>query len=96
MADADPDRDPLELLAAEFTERQRRGEAPSVADYADRHPELADQIRELFPTIAAVERLKARSEQSSGGRVSLGPAKLDRLGDFRIVRGIGLLAGDAI
>ena len=33
------DRDPLERLAAEFVDRRRRGEDPSPAEYARRHPE---------------------------------------------------------
>ena len=50
---------------------------------------LSGEIRELFGTIVAVERLKARSERSSGGLASLGPVRLERLGDFRIIREIG-------
>ena len=89
---ASPDsseRDPLEMLAAEFMERLRQGQHPSTEEYAAQHPELAEEIRELFPTIAMTERLKARQEQTSGGRVTLGAAQLTRLGDFRIVREIG-------
>ena len=89
---ASPDhseRDPLELLAAEFMERLRQGQRPSVEEYAEQHPELAEEIRELFPTIAMTERLKARQEQTSGGRATLGAAQLSRLGDFRIIREIG-------
>ena len=89
MADQDATRDPLEALASEFIERQRRGEDPSVSEYAEKYPELADDIRELFPTIAATERLKARRERSSDGRASLGAVRLERLGDFRILREIG-------
>ena len=89
MADLNTERDPLEVLAAEFMERLRRGERPSAEDYAARHPELAAGIRELFPTIAVTERLKARQERSSGGRATLGGARLERLGDFRIIREIG-------
>ena len=89
MADHNLERDPLEVLAAEYMDRLRRGEEPSLAEYASRHPELADEINNLFPTIAATERLKARQVRSSGGRVTLGPAKLERLGDFRLIREIG-------
>ena len=32
-------------LAEEFAERYRRGERPSVEDYVDRLPEMADKIR---------------------------------------------------
>ena len=89
MADPATDRDPLEILADEFVSSQRRGESPSVDDYIARHPDLADQIRELFPTVAAMERLKARSERSADGLASLGPVQLEQLGEFRIVREIG-------
>ncbi len=89
MSDPSTERDPFEALAAEFVERQRRGEDPSVSEYAAKHPELADQIRELFPTIAAMERLKINKEQSGSGRASLGATTLERLGDFRIIRELG-------
>jgi serine/threonine protein kinase len=89
MGDPATDRDPLEILAEEFMERRRQGESPSVEEYASSHPDLAEEIRELFPAIAAMERLKARSERSSDGLASLGPIRLERLGDFRIIREIG-------
>ena len=89
MDESTTDRDPLEILAEEFMERQRQGESPSVEEYASSHPDLAEGIRELFPAIAAMERLKARSERSSDGLASLGPIKLERLGDFRIIQEIG-------
>ena len=57
-APQDGERDPLDALAEEFTARQRRGESPSISEYVARYPDLADRIRKLFPTIAAIERLK--------------------------------------
>jgi serine/threonine protein kinase/tetratricopeptide (TPR) repeat protein len=89
MADPDTERDPLEVLAAEYMERLRQGQRPSIEEYATRHPGLAEEIRDLFPTIAVTERLKARQARSSGGRATLGAAQLDRLGDFRLIREIG-------
>ncbi len=47
MTEPDTDREPVELLAAEFTERCRRGERPSIDDYARAHPEHA----RCFPLI---------------------------------------------
>jgi serine/threonine protein kinase len=84
-----PDSNPLEALAALFVEQHRRGEAPSVEEYAFEHPELAAQIRELFPTIAALERARAGHERAEEGRLPPSAAKLERLGDFRIVREVG-------
>ena len=89
MTEPHTDRDPLELLAAEYMERLRQGERPDIEAYAAQHPDLAEEIRELFPTIAVTERLKARQERSSGGRATLGPARLERLGDFRLIRELG-------
>jgi serine/threonine protein kinase len=89
MAPEPPDRDPLEELAAEFLDRQQCGQAPSIDEYADRYPDLAAEIRDLFLTILAVERLKVRDGIASGGLASLGPVQLERLGDYRILREIG-------
>ena len=89
MADTNPDRDPLEMLAAEYMERLRQGQRPSIEEYATQHPELAEEIRDLFPTIAVTERLKAQQARSSSGLATLGPARLERLGDFRLIREIG-------
>src|SRR5262245_20177971 len=79
----DPDRDPIDTLAEEFVSRYRRGECPSVEDYAARHPDLAVQIRELFPAATLLEDLKA---PPSFAKAAPPPAQL---GDFRIVREIG-------
>jgi tetratricopeptide (TPR) repeat protein len=83
------DRDPVEVLAAEFAERLRRGEVPSVTEYVSRHPDLSDEIRELFPTIAAMERMKTRRWSPGSGEATLDAPPPERLGDFRILRQIG-------
>lgn len=86
-------RDPVEELAEEFLARRRRGEGPSVEEYARRHPQLAGRIRELFPTLELMENLKPRrSEQEESAPAS--PPEADdlpirRLGDYRIIREIG-------
>ena len=48
MSDSTADRDPIEMLADSFLARFRRGERPSVEEYAAKYPELADEIRELL------------------------------------------------
>jgi serine/threonine protein kinase len=89
MDDHSESRNPVEVLAEDFTERRRRGDRPTVAEYADAHPELADQIRQLFPAIVAMERVK-RDAVSSGDRpFELRVDKLEQLGDYRILREIG-------
>ena len=45
-------------LAEEFAARCRRGERPDLQEYIDRHPELADDIREFFPALVELEQVK--------------------------------------
>jgi serine/threonine protein kinase len=89
MNDKTLDRHPIETLASDFTDRLRAGEQPTVQEYVDDNPHVAEEIRDLFPTIEAMERLKTHKESRSGGRASLGPTRLQQLGDFRIIREIG-------
>jgi serine/threonine protein kinase len=83
----DPDRHPVDLLAEEFAEQCRRGNHPSVSDYVRRNPQMADKLREVLPPIALMEKLKVRN--TSGNSAAAAPLKLQRLGDFKIVREIG-------
>ena len=46
----------LAELADDFLRRYRAGEHPSVDEYAAKHPELADRIREVFPAMMAMEQ----------------------------------------
>jgi len=79
-------------LAHEFAERYRRGERPSLNEYTDRYPELAEEIRELFPALVMMEQLGSgvdqRAGQAAGGVQRDGPTP-ERLGDYRILREIG-------
>ena len=91
--DDEPVEDRLDELAAEFVERCRRGESPTIAEYARQHPDLAQEICDLFPTIAQMEGLKVQIEQdqqpnANRGMVA-GHVPLSHLGDFRIIREIG-------
>ncbi len=87
------DRDPVEELAEQFLQRRRRGEAVSVAGYAKEHPHLAQRIRDLFPTLLLMEQLKPDSTSTHAAGGALVPSdhgeRLERLGDFHILREIG-------
>ena len=56
MSESSLDRDPFEGVAESFLARFRAGERPSIAEYAARHPELADRIRRLLPALVIVEQ----------------------------------------
>ena len=91
MTDSNSDRNPVEQLAEEFLERHRRGEHPSLTEYTDKYPDLADEIRDLFPALVMMEQLKPGSADATGSYGAAAPAgkKLERLGDFRILREVG-------
>lgn len=42
-------------LAEAFLERYRQRQKPSLKEYIDRHPELAAEIKDLFPALALTE-----------------------------------------
>ena len=50
----------LERLAADFVERHRQGKHPPLSEYTDRYPDLAADIRDLFPALVQIEKLKPR------------------------------------
>jgi serine/threonine protein kinase/WD40 repeat protein len=87
------ERDPVEVLAEDFLERRRRGEVPSLKEYADRYPHLADEIREVFPALVMMDDIDPKSSELSrsvgGTAVSQRRPILRQLGDFRILREIG-------
>ena len=81
----------LTRLADEFAARFRRGERPSLQEYLDRYPDLAEDIRDLFPVMAEIEQVKeeprAAVQDLAGGGSPIVP--LQQLGDYRILREIG-------
>jgi WD40 repeat protein len=51
MSSSSSSRDLVEALAEEFLDRRRRGESTTPEEYIARHPELAEEILELFPVL---------------------------------------------
>jgi serine/threonine protein kinase len=82
--------DLLDRLAEEFAARFRCGERPALREYTDRYPELAEDIRELFPAMAQVEHAeglrKDVEEIEEDGALNSPPKEI---GDYRILREIG-------
>jgi serine/threonine protein kinase len=84
----------VEALAEEFVERQRQGQRPTVAEYVERYPQLADEIRAFFPALGLIEQFKPRSGDETGSEAAAAvpeepSAPLEQLGDYRILREIG-------
>ncbi|MFY9344399.1 MAG: serine/threonine-protein kinase, partial [Planctomycetota bacterium] len=88
-ADDTTQRDPLDLLSEQFLLRRRRGEDLGVEAFASAHPEHADGLRGLLPTLLALEDVKRERASSGSGSRRASVPKLERLGDFRIVRELG-------
>ena len=67
--------------------RCRRGESPSITDYAARFPEAAERIRSILPTVAMMEQLKrGETHQCRDDAPRSNP---ERLGEFRVLRELG-------
>lgn len=85
-------RNPVEELAESFLRRYRAGQRPSLTEYVSEYPELADEIRQLFPALVLMEEVGAAELDS----LSLGRSQVladgrpvERIGDYRIIREVG-------
>lgn len=78
-------------MAEAFAERYRRGQRPSIDEYVQQYPDLAEQIQELFPTLMMMERVEGdvRDEAAKTTLDSGAAAPITRLGDYRIIREVG-------
>jgi WD40 repeat protein len=78
----------LAELADDFTARVRRGELPAIEEYTARHPELAERIRALFPTLLLLEGMaRGGGEATPTGSVELTPGS--QFGPYAIISEIG-------
>lgn len=81
--------EPIEALVEEFLRRHRAGDGTSVESFVAAHADHAPELRELLPTLVALERVKAAKSSTGGGSPRHAMPAIERLGDFRIVREIG-------
>lgn len=90
---ADAEEPDLEALSERFVEDFRAGRSPSVDEYAERFPEFAEEIRDLFPALLLLEKGSAGDALSSlsqgASRQGFAFSGLERLKNYRIVREIG-------
>jgi tRNA A-37 threonylcarbamoyl transferase component Bud32 len=78
--------DPVDELAEEFARRIRGGEKPTVEEYVERYPQLADEIRDVLPAVLLLEQHKPSGGPLDVHRGDIPPA---RVGAYRIIREIG-------
>ena len=86
-----PDDDLLGPILESFVHRFRGGERPSLTDLIARHPELAEQIRELVPALVDLEQL-AGSPGGPGGLARPWPASAFTRDEGPFARAVGRLS----
>ena len=92
MNDSRSHRNPIEELADDFMRRQREGKSPTIDEYTSRYPELAEEIRDVFPMLIVMEDVRDGVAKDEGGdRLTAGsPTQIGaKIGDYRITRMIG-------
>ena len=82
-------REPLEVLVTRFSDAVRRGEQPSIEDYASRYRDWAPQIRELFPLIQSLEQWKTDKEIECLRRSVPDEFPVRQLGSYQLIRELG-------
>jgi serine/threonine protein kinase/Flp pilus assembly protein TadD len=91
MATLDQRRTTVEEVAEDYLARLRRGERPHFSEYTTVYPDLAEEIRDIFPSLLVME--EARPPQGLPGPgsrpVTVDGRPLERLNDYRIIREIG-------
>ena len=73
----------LDAVAERFLESHRAGRRPSVAEFADRHPHLAADLKRLLPVLITLEQVKPRRDRFA----EVGPGS--RVGGYRLIARIG-------
>src|SRR5262245_36698799 len=89
MSNSSSDPDPLLPLAEEFAQRYRQGERPTLTEYAEKHPELAERIRRLFPTLVVIEEFGSVAGEPTGPFGPAAGSAPQRLGEYRLLREVG-------
>lgn len=82
------DDESLWQIVNEFVERKHRGELPTIEEYCDSHPQLAAQIRDLFPTLELVENVQP-TKPTGSARILNHLSQLESFGDYLVVKEIG-------
>ena len=83
-------RNPLGPILESFLRRFRDGERPALTEYIGGYPELADEIRELFPALVEIEQLGSLGgAAASAGSSSADPRRASGFQGDRSLRSRG-------
>jgi serine/threonine-protein kinase len=88
MAEPEKQRNPVEELAESFLRRYRQGEQPSITEYVAKHPELAWEIRDLFPALVVMEEVGAEESDPATAESASDGRQPEQIGGYRIIREI--------
>jgi len=66
MSENSSDVNPLDVWPRNFVARHRAGERPSLDEFIARRPDLADNIRDLFPGLVLMEGVRPEQGDATG------------------------------
>jgi serine/threonine protein kinase len=81
--------DVVDQVTDSFVGELRAGGRPSIDDYLERYPELAEQLAELLPAIALLEQHAAICNSRNSERCQAALPSHQEIGEFTIIREIG-------
>ncbi len=76
-------------MVESFLARLRGGGRPALTELIARHPELAEQLREIIPALVELEGFGDPTGRFSGARSDGAGGQPESLGDYKILRRIG-------
>lgn len=79
----------LDEVVNQICESLQNGERVDIDGLADAHPEIASQLRSLYPTLLAISSLESSNAVGQLHRPASDDQQNMQLGDFRIIRQIG-------
>ena len=79
----------LEDLLEEIASRIQAGEPLDIETFAAAHPEHADLLRRVLPTMGALADLARHSGEADASALAAGELPRNSLGDFRILGEVG-------
>ena len=69
--------DAVGQVVESFLERFRKGERPALTELVARHPELADELREIIPALVELEQLGGSTGSLSGSTAGAGASSIE-------------------